>query len=69
MIIGGEARRSQKVELNKYITVSLEVIMEQARKIDAVIGDLKKITEIKAADYITEGYGLMIDITREMVQN
>lgn len=69
MIIGVEARRSQqKVELNKDIIVSLEVIMDQARKIDAVIGSLKKVTEIKTADYTTKGHGLMIDITREMAQ-
>ena len=68
MIIGGEARHSRKVEFNKDVLASLEAIMEQARKIDAVIGALKKITEIKTADYTTKGHGLMIDITQEMEQ-
>lgn len=66
MIIGGEVRHAQKLKSNKDTLISLESIMEQAKKIDAVIGSLKKITEIKTTDYTTKGHGLMIDITQEM---
>jgi len=66
MIIGGKVRHIRKVESNEDTLDSLEVIEEQAKKIDAVIRSLKKITEIKTADYTNKGHGLMIDITKEM---
>ncbi len=66
MIIGGKVRHSQKVDSNKDTLVSLKVIGEQAKKIDAVIAALKRVTEIKTADYSTKGQALMIDITQEI---
>ncbi|MBI5099809.1 MAG: hypothetical protein HZB30_11285 [Nitrospirae bacterium] len=42
------------------------VISEQAKKIDAVMSALKRITEIKTAKYTAEGYALMIDISKEI---
>ncbi len=66
MIIGGKVRHSRKVESNKDNIASLKVIEEQARKIDAVIGALKKVTEIKTSDYTNKGQALMINITQEI---
>jgi len=66
MIIGGEVRLSQKAVSEKETLISLEVIAKQAKKIDAVIGALKKVTEIKTTDYTTKGCNLMLDITEEM---
>ena len=40
MIIGGEVRHAQKLKSNKDTLISLESIMEQAKKIDAVINSL-----------------------------
>lgn len=65
-VIGGIARRCKRTESKNDILRSLDVIEEQARKIDAVIKALKELTEIKTADYTTNGKALMIDITKEM---
>jgi hypothetical protein len=51
---------------NEDILSSLEVIAEQAKKIDAVMSALKRITEIKTAKYTSEGHALMIDISKEI---
>lgn len=64
-IIGGMARRCKRIASNEDIPCP-EVIGEQAKKIDAVLKALKEVTEIKIADYTTEGKALMIDITREI---
>ena len=66
VIIGGEVRHYRKIVSDKDALSSLEVIKEQARKIDSVISALRKITEIKTADYTPNGHDLMIDITREI---
>lgn len=66
MVIGGMVRRCEKIKSNEDMLCSLEVIAEQARKIDAVMSALKKITEIKTAKYTAEGHALMIDISREI---
>ncbi len=66
MIIGGMARRCRKAEPSNEIRDAVKVIEEQARKIDAVISALRKVTRIKTADYTTHGHGLMLDITKEM---
>jgi len=66
MIIGGEVRLSRKARSEEELLSSLEVIEKQAKKIDAVIGALKKVTEIKTTDYTTKGRNLMLDITEEM---
>lgn len=64
-VIGGMARRCKQTTPDKDILCS-DVIVEQAKKIDAVIKALKATTEIKTADYTTNGKALMIDITREI---
>ncbi len=66
VVIGGEVRHSRKIVVDKDALASIEVIEKQAKKIDAVISALRKVTEIKTADYTTEGRGLMIDITKEI---
>jgi hypothetical protein len=65
-VIGGMVRHCKRIESNKDLLCSLEVIEEHAKKIDAVIKALKEITEIKTADYTTKGKALMIDITSEI---
>jgi len=45
---------------------SLAVIEEQGRKIDSVINALKRVTDIKTADYTADGNIEMIDITKEL---
>lgn len=66
MIIGGRVLHARKNEVDKDTLASLDIIEEQARKIDAVIAALKRITEIKTAQYTDEDHDLMIDITREV---
>jgi delta-aminolevulinic acid dehydratase/porphobilinogen synthase len=66
VVIGGEVRHSRKSELTEDVLASLEVIEQQAKKIDSVIQALRKITAIKTANYTSEGHDLMIDITEEI---
>ncbi len=66
MVIGGMVRRCKRSKSNEDILRSLEVIAEQAKKIDAVMSALKRITEIKTAKYTAEGHALMIDISKEI---
>ncbi len=66
MVIGGMVRRCKRTMSNEDILSSLEVIAEQARKIDAVMSTLKRITEIRTAKYTAEGHALMIDISKEI---
>jgi len=68
-VIGGTAQRCRKHTTDTGLIESLELIREEASKIDAVIGALKKLTEIKTADYTSEGKDLMIDISREIEEN
>jgi len=63
-VIGGMVRKGRRNEAN--VQGSLDVIEEEAKKIDAVIRSLKEITEIKTADYTTSGKDLMIDITKNI---
>ncbi|MBF0505467.1 MAG: hypothetical protein HQL09_01405 [Nitrospirae bacterium] len=65
-IIGGAARRCQKLEPESEVSDFVDMIEEQSKKIDTVIGTLRKLTEIKVADYTSNGHGLMIDIAREI---
>lgn len=64
-VIGGMARHCKRTESDRDILCS-EVIVEQAKKIDAVIKALKGLTEIKTAHYTTKGKALMIDVAREI---
>ena len=66
MVIGGMVRHCKRTMSNEDILYSLEVIAEQAKKIDAVMSALKKITEIKTVKYTAEGHALMIDISKEI---
>ncbi|MBI4849767.1 MAG: hypothetical protein HY808_14550 [Nitrospirae bacterium] len=66
MVIGGMVRRCQRIQTNEDAQHSLEAIAEQAKKIDAVISALKRLTEIKTAKYTAEGHALMIDISKEI---
>jgi hypothetical protein len=61
-------RHSQKIVTDKDALASLNVIEEQAKKIDSVISALKKVTEIKTSDYTPKGHDLMIDISKEIEQ-
>lgn len=65
-VIAGMARRCLKSNSAEDMKESIDIIEEQAKKIEAVIMALKKITEIKIADYTSHGKGLMIDITQEI---
>jgi signal transduction histidine kinase len=65
-VIGVTARRVRKRAVKEDIASSLDVIEEQSKKIEAVIKALKKMTDIKTADYSSGGHGLMIDIAGEI---
>lgn len=68
-VIGGTAHRCRKRATDAELIESLDLIRQKAAKIDAVIGALKKITEITTADYTSEGKGLLIDISKEIEEN
>ncbi len=68
MIIGGMVHHCKKKELDQDTLESLNIIGEQAVKIDAVIKALKKITEIKTTPYTSDGQALLLDISRELAQ-
>lgn len=65
-VIGGLAKRTRRIELSREVMESLSVIEAQARKIDAVIRALRKITELKTCTYTAQGETLMIDIVKEI---
>ncbi len=66
MIIGGKVRRCRKISSNEEILDSLAVIEENGRKIDAVISALRRVTEVKTADYTAGGRVEMLDIAEEI---
>jgi signal transduction histidine kinase len=66
MVIGGKVRRCRKVMSSEDILPHLKVIEDQARRIDAVIGSLRELTEIRTTLYSTGGQTKMIDITKEI---
>ncbi len=68
-VIGGTANRCRRHATDAALIESLDLIRQEAAKIDAVIGALKKITEIKTADYTSEGKGLLIDISKEIEES
>lgn len=65
-VIGGTVRHCRKHGSLEEIASALQVIEEQAHKIDAVIAALRKVTEIKTADYSSGGHDLILDIAEEM---
>jgi hypothetical protein len=68
-VIGGTAHRCRRHTTDAGLIESLDLIRDETAKIDVVIRTLKKITEIKTADYTSEGKDLMIDISREIDEN
>lgn len=66
MIIGGKVRHCRKATSNDDILDALMHIEGQARKIDAVVAALRKLTEIKTAHYTASGQTTMIDIAQEI---
>ncbi|SPQ01191.1 hypothetical protein NBG4_460014 [Candidatus Sulfobium mesophilum] len=67
-VIGGMIRHCRKHDSKEEVVSSLAVMEEQAHKIDAVIAALRKVTEIRTADYTSEGHGLMIDVEKEILE-
>ncbi len=65
-VIGGMAGRCKKRCPERSVEEYLGIIEDEARKIDAVIKALRKITEIKTSDYTSGGHDLMIDISQEI---
>jgi len=65
-IIGGTVRRCRRLDPDQEMMAPLAVIEEQGRKIDTAIKALGKITEIKTADYSSDGQIQMIDIAQEL---
>lgn len=66
MVIGGMARRAKKHTTDGKLDESLDMILKEAVRIDEVIAALKKLTELRTADYTSEGRDLMIDITDDL---
>jgi hypothetical protein len=66
MIIGGKVRHCRKATSDEKILAALEIIEEQGRKIDAVVGALRRATEVKVAHYTLDGTVRMIDIEHEI---
>ena len=65
-VIGGTVRHCKKHDSDEEVAASLRVIEDEAHKIDAVIAALRKITDIKTADYTSEGHDLVLDIAKEL---
>lgn len=65
-IIGGMVRHCRRIESNCDVLSSLETIEQQARKIDAVVAALRRVKELRAAQYTSAERTLMIDIAQEL---
>jgi signal transduction histidine kinase len=65
-IIGGMVRRCERLDSKEEIHSSLQVIEEQARKIEIVITALKRLSRVKTAPYTADGDTLMIDVAKEI---
>jgi sigma-B regulation protein RsbU (phosphoserine phosphatase) len=65
-IIGGMVRRCERVKSEAERLPALKTIEEQAKKMEAVIAALKRMTEIKTVDYTQKGRTLMIDVKKEI---
>ncbi len=65
-IIGGMARRSVRTRSKAERLASLEVIKEQANKTETIIAALKRVAQIRTADYTPESHILMIDLKNEI---
>jgi len=65
-IIGGMVRRCERLQSKEEIHSSLQVIEEQARKIEIVIKALKQLSRLKTAPYAGQTDTLMIDVAKEI---
>lgn len=65
-IIGGAVRQCRRLESKQDMLTPFSIIEEQGRKIDTAVKALGKITEIKTADYASDGQIQMIDIAQEL---
>jgi PAS domain S-box-containing protein len=65
-IIGCMVRRCERLDSKEEIHSSLQVIEEQARKIEIVITALKRLSRVKTAPYTAESDTLMIDVAKEI---
>jgi len=65
-IIGGMVRRCERLDSKEEIHSSLQVIEEQARKIEIVIKALKQLSRVKTVPYTAESHTLMIDVAKEI---
>lgn len=66
MIIGGKVRHCRKATTDEDILTALAVVEEQGQRIDAVIGALRNIVEMKTTNYTTDGRVAMFDIAGEI---
>ncbi len=65
-IIGGMARRCERVKSEDERLPALKNIGKQAKRMEVVITALRKVTEIRTADYTREGHVRMIDLKKEI---
>ena len=65
-IIGGMARRCRRVESEAERLAALKTIGKEAKRMEVVITALRKMTEVRTADYIAEGHIRMIDLKKEI---
>jgi signal transduction histidine kinase len=65
-IIGGMVRRCERLDSQEAVHSSLQVIEEQARKIEIVITALNRLSRVKTAPYTAESDTLMIDVAKEI---
>jgi signal transduction histidine kinase len=65
-IIGGMARHMKRIEPGSEVARSLSVVEDQAKRIEAVLRILSKITEIKTCAYMAQGETRIIDIADEV---
>jgi DNA-binding ferritin-like protein len=68
-IIGGMVRRSERLDSPEKRHASLETIRDQTRRTEAVIEALKRVAEIKTADYDSASNTLMIDVKQEIEES
>jgi hypothetical protein len=66
MIIGGKVRQCRKATPDDVVLGALRVIEEEGRRIDAVIGALRKATEITVTRYTSDGTVRMIDLSKDL---
>ena len=68
-VIGGMARRSVRARSEDDRKAALDAIREQTAKTEGIIEALKKVSEIRTAEYTPESQTLMVDLTKEIEEN